>query len=232
MNFDTETNIKPFRESEIVAIVSCKTLMNQFDTELKEELIYDFSSHTDNPQIYQSLRDIKELNSPAKLMMNLVQFPEYQDTGSHSSLPVQDCQELYFREFYFSEIANFSAITSNEKLIDENLILEQAKNLTEANRISEARKLLSKIQPGISRKLDNWRRVLAEPKVKIEKSATGGSVKEDALWLKNNSSKYKGKWVALKQGSLLGSHESRVKLHFSLKESGKLIGTTFFRVEN
>jgi hypothetical protein len=114
----------------------------------------------------------------------------------------------------------------------EKRISQHVKQLVENSRIEDARNVLSNIQPGTSTTLDNWRKVLSEPKAKVEKSATGGQIRKDALWLQNNSEKYKGKWIALKNGTLLGSHESRVELRHSLEKAGKLAGTMFFRIDN
>ena len=104
------------------------------------------------------------------------------------------------------------------------------KNLVENGRITEARNVLSDIQPGSSIKLDNWKRILAKPKAKISNSATGGKIKGDVAWLHKNSSHYKGRWIALKNGVLLDSDKSRVELHRSLKQAGKLSGAMFFRI--
>ena len=51
-------------------------------------------------------------------------------------------------------------------------------------------------------------------------------------WIKENSMKYKGQWIALKDGFLLGSHESRVTLHQALKQNGLLKGSLLFKVES
>ena len=110
-------------------------------------------------------------------------------------------------------------------------ISEHVKQLVENNCIEDARDVLSNIKPGTSTALDNWRKVLSEPKAKVEKSATGGQTRKNALWLQNNSEKYKGKWIALKNSTLVGSHESRVELYQSLKKEGKLAGTMFFRID-
>jgi hypothetical protein len=113
----------------------------------------------------------------------------------------------------------------------EQRISEHVKQLVENNCIEDARDVLSNIQPGTSTALDNWQKVLSEPKAKVEKSATGGQTRKNALWLQNNSEKYKGKWIALKNNTFLGSHESRVELYQSLKKQGKLAGTMFFRID-
>jgi hypothetical protein len=114
----------------------------------------------------------------------------------------------------------------------EKRISEHVKHLVENSRIEDARNVLSDIQPGTSAALDNWRKVLSEPKAKVEKSATGGQIRKNALWLQNNSEKYTGKWIALKNGTLLGSHKSLVELRLSLKKAGKLAGAMFFLIDN
>jgi hypothetical protein len=104
--------------------------------------------------------------------------------------------------------------------------------LVESGQISDARLLLSSIPSGISSKLDNWRRVLAIPKARIGKTATGVDIKQNSSWLLNNSGKFKGKWVALKEGILVGSHQSRLELHKQLTLTNKLKGTAFFKICN
>jgi hypothetical protein len=111
-------------------------------------------------------------------------------------------------------------------------ISEHVRTLVENGQIADAREVLSTIQPGTSTALDNWQRALANPKAKLDKSAGGESIKKDALWLQDNSEKYKGNWIALKNGILLGAHESRIELRRSLKQAGKLAGTMFFRIDN
>lgn len=114
----------------------------------------------------------------------------------------------------------------------EEKISEHVKKLVENGQIEDARNVLSTIQPGISTALDNWQRALSIPKAKLDKSSEGENIKEDALWLQDNSEKYKGKWIALKNGILLGAHESRIELRHSLKKTGKLAGTMFFRIDD
>jgi hypothetical protein len=113
----------------------------------------------------------------------------------------------------------------------EERISGHIKHLVENNLIEDARNVLSTIQPGTFTAVDNWRKVLSEPEAKMEKSATGGQTRKNALWLQNNSEKYKGKWIALKNKTLMGFHESRVELHQSLKKDGKLAGAMFFRID-
>lgn len=111
-------------------------------------------------------------------------------------------------------------------------VSEHVKKLVEEGQIAEAREVIYSIQPGISNVLDSWQRALAYPEAKLNESAGGENIKADAAWLQDNSEKYKGKWIALKNGILLGAHESRIELHRSLKQAGKLPGAMFFRIDN
>ncbi len=79
-------------------------------------------------------------------------------------------------------------------------------------------------------KLDYWKKVLAVPVARPAGPGSGGDMRKDILWFEMNADNYKGKWVALKDGVLIGSHESRAELRISLKQSGRLFGTTFFRL--
>ncbi len=88
--------------------------------------------------------------------------------------------------------------------------------------------MLSLLSPGISGRADYWHKVLAVPNVMSGKKATG---EEDIFWIQNNADSYKGKWVALKNGVLLGSHEKRAELHNVLKQSGRLTDAMFFQIE-
>jgi hypothetical protein len=125
-----------------------------------------------------------------------------------------------------SQKAEHSSPEAEEKLTLE----EQVKKLVENGDIPEARNLLAAIPSGISQELDNWRRLLAPPKARAEKSASGGDTRKDIAWLENNAAEYRGKWVALKDGELLGSHESLLELHRLLKEAGRLEESLFIQL--
>jgi hypothetical protein len=111
-------------------------------------------------------------------------------------------------------------------------ISEHVKKLVENGQIAEAREVMYFLQPGTSTVLDSWQRALAYPGAKLNKSAGGENIKADAAWLQDNSDKYKGKWIALENGILLGAHESRIELRYSIKQAGKLPRAMFFRIEN
>jgi len=109
-------------------------------------------------------------------------------------------------------------------------ICEYIKDLIESSRVLEARRVVAAIRPGISTELDYWKKVLALPVARVTKSATGRDPKKDMLWIEENADRYKGKWVALKSGELLGSYESLKDLHHTLKKSGRLAGILAFQV--
>jgi hypothetical protein len=104
------------------------------------------------------------------------------------------------------------------------------KALVEAGRVPEARRVLSGIRPGISKKLDYWKKAMAEPVARLAGPGSGGDMRKDMLWFEKNADRHRGKWVALKEGILLGSHEQRAELRRILEESGNLAGTTFFKL--
>jgi hypothetical protein len=124
-------------------------------------------------------------------------------------------------------------LTELEVEIHEPKISEHVKKLVEDGQITEAREVMYFLQPGTSTVLDSWQRTLAYPQARLNKAAGGeNNIKKDALWLQNNSDKYKGKWIALNNGILVGAHESRIELHRSLKQAGKLAGVMFCRIDN
>jgi|GEM_PF-1004263 len=109
-------------------------------------------------------------------------------------------------------------------------ICEHIKDLIESSRVLEARRVVAAIRPGISAELDYWKKVLAEPVGRVRKPTTDRDTGKDILWIEENADRYKGKWVALKSGELLGSYESLKDLHHTLKKSGRLAGILAFQV--
>jgi hypothetical protein len=115
--------------------------------------------------------------------------------------------------------------------VNEPKISKHVKKLVEAGQIEEAREVIYFLQPGTSTVLDSWQRALVYPTAKLTKSTGEKNLKKDTIWLQENSDKYKGKWIALKNGKLLGAHESRIELRNSLKQKDKLPEAMFFRVD-
>lgn len=122
-------------------------------------------------------------------------------------------------------------LTELEVKTNEPKISEHVKKLVEDGKIEEAREVMYFIQPKSSTVLDSWQKALAYPAVRLSKSTGDKNIKKDAEWLQKNSTKYKGKWIALKNGKLLGAHESRIELRISLKQTSKLSGAMFFRID-
>ncbi len=130
---------------------------------------------------------------------------------------------------------NFQSILKNLNFkhdAESVLVLSYVKKLMENGNVNEARKMISFLPSDTSGKADYWHKVLAVPNVMSGKKATGGNVRQDILWIQNNADSYKGKWVALKNGVLLGSHEKRADLHKILKKSGQIADAMFFQIEN
>jgi len=103
------------------------------------------------------------------------------------------------------------------------------RQLVETGNISGARRELLTIPKGTSKQLDKWKRLLAEPVIKEGRPASGQGMSLDLFWLQNHSERYKGQWVALKKGQLIGSNESRISLE-SLLTADQLEGATFLKV--
>lgn len=110
--------------------------------------------------------------------------------------------------------------------------LHEIKTLVESGRVREARRYLLGLRMSMEGRpeIDVWSQVLAEPVVISEHGATGGDLGINTAWLKQHASEYQGRWVALKQGVLLGSDKNRTELHRRLKSAGKLFGAMFARL--
>lgn len=165
------------------------------------------------------IRTLPKAEQEVMAALILEKFPDKQQTYSHS------------REKTRRELSP-EPLKITEHTIPENAeqLCEYIKELIETSHVSEARRIVSGIGPGVSEELDYWKKVLAEPVPRPGGPGSGRDMKKDMLWLENNADDYKGKWVALKSGVLLGSHESHTELYQTLKKSGRLTGTLFFRV--
>lgn len=104
-------------------------------------------------------------------------------------------------------------------------------SLVEAGCITEARQLvalLAKASPTPG--LERWSQVLAPPVVHSEQQATGSPFARNAEWLRHNSEAHAGKWVALRDGTLVDEDASRVALQRRLEQANTLEGVTFVRL--
>lgn len=210
MNLEMETNITQFRSLDIFTIASSATDQELRYCDVLDYLLF-FASGTAFSQKelshrFQTAAAFEELSS-TRLLYAIEALP-------------RTCFEIKF----FEMAGSWHPTTRDAH------ILENVRNLVENGRISDARHLLRFVPMGISDRVDNWRRILAKPRAKTEDSASGGGLKRDLAWLYDNSEKFRGKWVALREGELLGSHENRIELHRRLKHSSKLDGAMFFRI--
>jgi len=105
------------------------------------------------------------------------------------------------------------------------------RDLVKKGDLSEAKRIISAVPVGDSLLLDKWRRVLSDPVVTRGGPASGKNFRKDFSWIEQNSKQYRGLWIAVKDGELLGSHKSRLALQQDLGQSGLLEGATFFKVE-
>jgi hypothetical protein len=195
----------------------------------KELDIFAISSSATSIELCGKLQDI-----PFSLQEGRVTVVEEPQNHSDMDVSVHTAKEFYYKtvvnpcfKVLLNKEENSSSISETEELSPERI-----RAFVEEGRISEAKNILSAVLPGNSYRLDNWRKVLSKPKVKIEETATGGTLKDDCLWLQKHSIDYKGQWVALKQGGLLSSHVSRIELHRSLKKAGTLAGAMFFWIDS
>ena len=111
-------------------------------------------------------------------------------------------------------------------------IVAKVRILVEQDEILEARRLLAAArQRGVSsRQLERWQQVLKLPKAKPAGQATGRRLSKTSVWLKQHGAEYRGRWIALVDGQLIGADTSRAQLQQSLQQTGKLQGTTFIRL--
>ena len=217
MSFETATDIRPSQKTNIVAILSSATSMERC------RLWRHFLFWLERGRIPDDIwRDVERQSN---LSM---------DTSAHTAEEFV----LEYKTFSYEPVVNlclevpFIEEESSSALVEsEEVTRERIRTLVENGRVSEAQNILSKIAPGISSRLDTWRKVLTRPTVRLEETTTGGNLTDDTRWLQQHSMNYKGQWVALKQGILLGSHANRLELHRYLKQLGKLAEAMFFRID-
>tara|TARA_B100001750_G_scaffold248031_1_gene276301 strand:+ start:3584 stop:4045 length:462 start_codon:yes stop_codon:yes gene_type:complete len=111
---------------------------------------------------------------------------------------------------------------------EEGSVHRQVVTLLEGGRVQQARELAA----GAG---GEWAEVLRPPQVRVGREAAPGSEARfaaDRAWLRENgaAAEYRGKWVALRRGELLGADESRRVLHRRLQQTGSLHEVMFVRV--
>ncbi len=107
----------------------------------------------------------------------------------------------------------------------------RVRRLVELGEIQKARNIVSKFPGGFSRHLDKWRTLLAKPKVVKKTAGPDQDVEANHRWIHHHSNNYRGKWVALKNGKIVGNNTSSVNLRAELQQTSSLDGVLFFKVE-
>ncbi|MDC0709899.1 hypothetical protein POL68_15605 [Stigmatella sp. ncwal1] len=124
-----------------------------------------------------------------------------------------------------------AAIKAELASLKERGVAGPVASLVEVGRITEARQLVGLLaQASPAPSLERWSQVLAPPVVHSENEATASPFARNAEWLRQNSEDHVGKWVALREGSLVDEDPSRVVLQRRLAQANALEGITFVRL--
>ncbi len=108
---------------------------------------------------------------------------------------------------------------------------KQIGDLFKNGNLTDAKKIISDVPVGRSGLIDKWRRAVTDPIVTSGGPASGKDFRKDFSCIEQNSRQYRGLWIAVRDGEMLGSHKSRLALQQELEQSGALEGATFFKVE-
>lgn len=104
---------------------------------------------------------------------------------------------------------------------------ERVRQLVEEGRVGEARKLAA----SGAEVLRDWAELLRPPRVTTGPATGQGDFDENVRWLRANMDRFRGSWVALANGALLGSNASRLALHRKLEAEEKLTSALFVKVD-
>lgn len=157
-------------------------------------------------------------------------YSDFENKVNSTDPPPCHLQEIKISDTKVSIHGIYESESTSLPTTDDIPLLKRIRNLVEHGRIPEARGTLRFSFPGVSKRIDNWKRVLAVPKVQAGRSATGGDLKSNSSWLDRYAEQYKGMWVALKEGTLLAANKSRIELYHQLKQENKLRGALFVKI--
>lgn len=110
---------------------------------------------------------------------------------------------------------------------------EEIRVLIELGRWDEARRRLAALRArGASAPwMAGMERAIAPGRVQVLASHGRGGSQESMAWLRAHGDEYRGQWVALRAGELLGSHPDRRELHRDLERRGLLDEALFARLD-
>ncbi|RKZ45034.1 MAG: hypothetical protein DRQ41_01270 [Gammaproteobacteria bacterium] len=63
------------------------------------------------------------------------------------------------------------------------------------------------------------------------KATSANGVRKNTAWIHKHYKEYRGKWIALNEGILLGAHESLVELHKAIEKSDQLSVALFMNLK-
>lgn len=89
---------------------------------------------------------------------------------------------------------------------------------------------IAKLESTVRDLQEQLTKVLAPPVVRTVEEKTPHSLTLNNAWLREHKQEHRGKWVALRDGVLLGADKSRVALHRQLEQRGELAGSAFARL--
>ncbi len=104
--------------------------------------------------------------------------------------------------------------------------------LVECGQLRDAREALQRAldSHSTSPKLLAWAKALAPPGPIHRRQSSDTGFQQNESWLEEHAKEYRGHWVALRIGCLLGFDEDRLTLHRKLRQEGKLAGAVFMRL--
>jgi hypothetical protein len=108
----------------------------------------------------------------------------------------------------------------------------ELRSLLQAGCVAEARTRIAGLSPELRAHstFARWLKALQPPQVRVVARASTGSVEKNAAWLRSHADEHDGRWIALREGVLLGSHPNHVALHRELEQRGELHGAIFVRI--
>lgn len=127
--------------------------------------------------------------------------------------------------------ARGSAQTAEDRDESAARVEAELRELMEAGNVRGARQLLARF--GVEEdhpRLGRWARALKPPVVRVGAPGSAPSIEKDAAWLRAHGREYFGQWVALRQGTFLGSDPSHLALHRDLERRDELEGAVFIRL--
>ena len=118
---------------------------------------------------------------------------------------------------------------STAALDDERESADVLLRLISQERITEARDLLSRLDPHSSLRA-RFARVLGPPRVFTTQQATGQSLSQQATTLAGDLRAHRNKWAAIRDGQVIDSDADRKALRCRLRDSGRMPGSLFVRL--